>query len=553
MSLENILYNPLFIMRARMRLRWRHLIGWGVVVLSFSAFIFLMFYLNSKERGLSVELAAKSCFIPLMVIQGIILMLLGTGSVASGMALERDHGTIDYQRVTPMHPANKIIGCLFGMPIREYVLFALTLPFTMLSVWLGNIPMAKVLLLYVVFFSTTWLYHLLGMVSGMLTTKPRRASWLAQAIVIMLYLFMPTLAEFGFTFLGFLTILPSAYGLIVSEVSQIHKGATSAYTMDTLHRWQDIYFFGYHIHPTVYTLLLQSALIITCFIVVYRKWHREENHVFSKTYAIIFFAGFQFFLVGGLWPFLSGIKSFKEIGKQFLRMEAVNYSLILLYLYFLLTALVVYMLIYLITPSAFDYLRGLRRKKKFAQKYIPLWRDESSSLLHSIVFVLLGSGTYAILLWLIHSNGSFWQKIPPIYAMLAAPLILAPSILAVQGFRETFGKRGFLFLLFLLWIIPGFVAVIASSAWKAINFSLYLMTVNPFAAILYSIFYLGTETSYIFNFLSIDTINSLMITSLIVQWLLAIIALTLSWRHRSTLRETEHLRNLNNTKPSLMR
>ena len=59
----------------------------------------------------------------------IILMGLGTGQVASGLARERLEQLVDYQRMTPMTPTAKILGYLFGLPIREYFLFALTLPF----------------------------------------------------------------------------------------------------------------------------------------------------------------------------------------------------------------------------------------------------------------------------------------------------------------------------------------------------------------------------------------------------------------------------------------
>ena len=74
--------------------------------------------------------AARTGIIPLLVFQGIILFILGTAQVAGGMTAERDEGVIDYQRLIPMSPLSKVLGYLFGLPVREYVMFLATLPFT---------------------------------------------------------------------------------------------------------------------------------------------------------------------------------------------------------------------------------------------------------------------------------------------------------------------------------------------------------------------------------------------------------------------------------------
>ena len=64
---------------------------------------------------------------------------MGTGSVAGGISREAADGMVDYQRLTPMTPLSKIMGYLFGLPVREYVLFATTLPFTIYCIVVGNI------------------------------------------------------------------------------------------------------------------------------------------------------------------------------------------------------------------------------------------------------------------------------------------------------------------------------------------------------------------------------------------------------------------------------
>ena len=91
-------------------------------------------------------------FLPLFVIQIVIMMFIGTGSVASGITQEYDDGMVDYQRLSPMSPLSKIVGYLFGLSIREWFLFGLTAIFTGLIVIRGEIPLEVVWKVYSVFF-----------------------------------------------------------------------------------------------------------------------------------------------------------------------------------------------------------------------------------------------------------------------------------------------------------------------------------------------------------------------------------------------------------------
>ncbi len=173
--------NPILLMGVRRQLRPKAVIVWGLITFITCLFIFLNVYnswsfSNYGGQSEANALALKTCFIPMLIAQGIILMFLGTGSVAGGMAEEKESGLLDYQRLTPMMPLSKIIGYLFGLPSREYLLFALTLPFTLIATIGGQIPFMKVLLLYAIFFCVVLAYHLTAMVAGMLARNPRRAS-----------------------------------------------------------------------------------------------------------------------------------------------------------------------------------------------------------------------------------------------------------------------------------------------------------------------------------------------------------------------------------------
>ena len=53
------------------------------------------------------------------------------------MGKARESGILDFHRVSPMAPAAVVLGFFFGAPIREYLLFAATLPFSMICVYKG--------------------------------------------------------------------------------------------------------------------------------------------------------------------------------------------------------------------------------------------------------------------------------------------------------------------------------------------------------------------------------------------------------------------------------
>ena len=113
------LVNPIWLKSARARLRWKHVISWGTVTVSLTAFVFMIIYMNMTEQmGATAATAAKATIPGIVVVQSVILMMLGTGAVASGIAQERDDRLIDYQRLTPMSQASKILGYLFGLPVR---------------------------------------------------------------------------------------------------------------------------------------------------------------------------------------------------------------------------------------------------------------------------------------------------------------------------------------------------------------------------------------------------------------------------------------------------
>ena len=240
--------NPVIRKGFQERLRRKQMIAWGLFTLILTSFVYLTSYIRGSEAhgtydhklGEYVETesstsdGAKTAFPLLLGVQGFILMFLGTGQVAAGTAEEREAGLLDYQRMTPMNPFSKITGYIFGLPGREYFMFALTLPFLAHATIVGELAIGKVLHLYVVFLSCVLLYHLTAHVTGLIVSKPRAASWVSRMVVLALYVFLPQLGQFGFSFLSSLTLLPTYFGSMREELAKSWQqgGDFEASTMD---------------------------------------------------------------------------------------------------------------------------------------------------------------------------------------------------------------------------------------------------------------------------------------------------------------------------------
>ena len=197
------LINPLVTKGYRERVRLKHALTWGVVVIVVSGFIYaITYFVGTIQANLDAIDSHKLALAALLVLQAIILMLIGTGSVATGVVQERSSGVLDYQRMTPMSPTSKIFGYLFGLPAREYLLAALVMPFIIVAAISSQVSFVNLLQLYIVGMTSVWLYHMMGMVAGIVAPRPWKAGVATQAMVLITYFVLPLLGTVGFHFLS---------------------------------------------------------------------------------------------------------------------------------------------------------------------------------------------------------------------------------------------------------------------------------------------------------------------------------------------------------------
>ena len=476
--------NPIILRGVRERLRIKHLIAAGLFSLIISATLYFTAYLEGAEgdwildhetqswiRGEpSLVEGARQAFTYLFALQGFFLMFLGTGRVAAITAEEKESGLMDYQRMTPMNPFAKITGYLFGLPAREYFMFAVTLPFLLHCIIVGELSIENVLHLYFVFFSSVVLYHLTAHVIGLVVPKPRAASWVSRIVVLGLYVFLPAFGQAGISFLSFLTILPTYFGKMLPELISSQRNGYRGREEDMINFWQDVPFFTTEISPSVFTLIMQGLILAALLITAYRKWRNESLPAFSKTSGLIIFAVFQFLLLGSLWPFFSEGQASGLLGEQFSLSEADNKGgglFILIFVqsvFFGLSILGILTLINTCCPDRHLHLKGQQRAGRLGISSIPLAADESRGTWFVLVLSAMVCAVHAILLVQAQESGLFFSdtiidgltvslRIGYLAYLLPAILVTACAIY-LQAARELWFSLGFWGFVGLLWITP---------------------------------------------------------------------------------------------------
>ncbi|MEM1445430.1 MAG: hypothetical protein AAGF84_05195 [Planctomycetota bacterium] len=455
--------NPIAQRCRRARLRPHQLLTYGILGLSVITFVFLVTYLGALRRfDASPIVAAKATLLPLMVMQGIALMGLGTAALASGIARERDRELLDYQRMTPMSPTAKIVGYLFGLPAREYLLFALTLPFLVFALVQAEVPLWKITKYYVVFFSSVWVYHLTGLCAGIVSKKPWQASVISLGSVAGLYLVLPQLSFAGLAFFDFLTVRPTFFNVIAEE---LNRGDRPWRSNDWITQYGAVPFFMANLNPTLFSLAIQGFALASLFTVIHRKWVDPNRHPFSKPQALIFHAGIVVVLVGTLWPTLTDAEAVRELQRRLGALTPSNVMGWLLGLYVVVATCSTLGVAHLITPRQHTSRQGFRRALRLGKSNTPIAWDAAPALRWVtllFVFTLLG---YAALLAVVIPNfvvmpeGAGPEAVP--WLWFAAPmLILGSACFFVHGLAERYSVRAMLMVLFGLWAIPVMIGVI---------------------------------------------------------------------------------------------
>ncbi len=435
--------NPIFRRYCRSRLRPAGLSISLLIVVMLAGFIVAMAKSVGVGTELSPEDAARGAIIPLLMLQAFILFVVGTAQASGGMVTERDEGVIDYQRLIPMRPLEKVLGYLFGLPVREYVVVAATLPFSAWCFWKGEVAASTWFPLYLVLFSSALTYHFTGMVTGMVVKNRRWAFLVSIGLVFCLYTVFPQMAKFGLVFFEYLTIFP----VFDEQLPGILPKTASAMLETGRNLAPTVKFFGLDFSETVFTLFSQGGLILTFGVMLCRRWRRAESHLLGKPWAAGLFAWIQILLLGNALPLIEpGLlfpsRAFSRIvaltpGWQPEPLEAVAMSAV----YGFATMMLLFILISIITPSRDRQARGWRHAKKHGAKGVGWISEPATAWWFTLLMALAGAaGWYWFTKGLVESRWFPGQVLSP-RAFGFFALVLVATGLVFQTILESKGGK----------------------------------------------------------------------------------------------------------------
>lgn len=434
--------NPIFVKHARSRLRRGQLVPAIAVVLILCLLIGWGGYmLNGFDTG--------HTFGFLLALQTILLAIMGATQVGASVGSARESGIIDFHRVSPMSPLELTLGFFFGAPVREYVLFACTLPFSLFCVAMGVPGVLNLAQILVITVLTAWLMHAISLLNS-LVFKWRRTGTRGVTGLIVFVIFLGPYLAMGF---------PRAAILVDSEP-----------TID---------FFGYAIPWFAFSLIYMLPALFFLLIPCVRKMRFERAHSYSKPQALACMATWAVLLVGGA-PDNSTLE-FREL--------------------FVLYGLVIgaIMLTCTITPSRGEYTKSVRRALKQGRAHLPAWDDLALNRIALVVLcaIVLGAATYC---WSHAASpqpnsalGNPWY-VSQAYggagehsysiAIALAVFVVAYFGLALQFFSLVFPQRNLAvasmgLFLFLVWLVPLIVGAIVSSAGWSEESSSALLSLSP--------------------------------------------------------------------------
>ncbi|MBB5350371.1 hypothetical protein HNR46_000595 [Haloferula luteola] len=458
--------NPIFRRYACSRLRLR---GGGVgvflAVLGAGFLFALCRSIGFNRTDYDPMDAERTPLIPLMVLQCVILFALGTAQVAGGMTGERDEGVIDYQRLLPMSPLAKVLGFLFGLPVREWAMFAVTFPFSLWGLVKGGVDPVVWMRLYAVLISSALLYHFTGLVTGMVVKNRRWAFLTSIGLVFGLYTVVPQLAKLGLVTFKYLTIVPIFEESLPSLLPEV-----PASMVKLSQRWlPTVKFFNLDFSEAWFTVFSQLGLMLTFLRMLCRRWERTESHLLGKTWATGFFIWIQVLLLGTALPEIGtgGLFPSRGMGRLIPMMpdrapekfEAVWLSGI----YGLFSLVLLYGFALMVTPSPDRQLAGWRRAVKQGRSRLPWSGDAATSFGWIGIMALAGATAWFVFTQRVVESDWFpGQVVPQSVAGWMVGLLLALAW-GFQALLELHGRRAVFMAAILVGAVPLMVGAVLGS------------------------------------------------------------------------------------------
>jgi hypothetical protein len=440
-TLANSLDNPLFVKHLRSRLRRPQVMPSAVVVL---VICLCISYAGYELRWFTNGVAFRI----LLGFQSIILGIIGASRVSSAVGGARESGILDFHRVSPLSPLAVTLGFFFGAPVREYLLFALTVPFTLICAANDSPSLGDLLQTMVALFLGSWLLQALALFTALSIKKPKEVRGIIGVFIFLIVL----------------------CGMVLNAMTRGFAFLLDSWTYN---------FFGIPLPWLVFVLLYGLPTLFFLLLASVRKMQSERAHAFTKPEAVICLAVQALLTVGAVWS-----------------LERVR----------LLTLVVIYLLVAIacvltvtITPNLGEYAKGVRRAERLGRSRLGYWDNLSLNrvALTACCAIVLAGATVA---WKLvedpraqELNGfamanPFGAAAPLSYSLsIAVGVLTVASVgLALQFFLLLSPKRGSTFMglfLFMTWLIPGVIGLLASASGAGDDAALFISSLSPVVGI----------------------------------------------------------------------
>ena len=431
----NFLDNPIFVKHLRSRLRRPQVMPAAVVVLV----LCLCISYGGYQLG---GFANGGAFGTLLGLQSIILAIIGASQVSTAVGGARESGILDFHRVSPLSPLAVTLGFFFGAPVREYLLFALTVPFTLICAANEAPSLGGLLQTMVVLFLGAWLLQALSLFTALSIKKPKGAKGIVGVFIFL--------------------IVFSGQGIIALSRASAFVGASPKFR-----------FFGIELPWLVFVLLYGLPTLFFLLLASVRKMQSERAHAFTKPEALACLAVQATLILGAVWA-----------------LEDVEFlTLIVLYL----LVVVACVLTVTITPNLGEFTKGARRAERLGLKHLRYWNDLSLNRVTVMAYclIVLAGSTVA---WNFvegpHARG-IGLALNPFGAPAAASYSISIAVgvltvayvgLALQFFTLAAPKRGATLMglfLFITWLVPGVLGLIAGVARIGGDTPLFISSFSP--------------------------------------------------------------------------
>jgi hypothetical protein len=411
--IRDAIANPILVKHIRSRLRRQPLFtSMVVLVLLNLCLAYAGYELDWYKTG-----AVAGCIVATQVV---LLAVMGAAQVNASVNGARASGILDFHRVSPLTPTELTLGFFFGAPIREYALFAATLPFTFICMGFGVPSFRGFVQLMIIVITSAWIIHGVMILNGLIS-RAKNPTGGVVGVIVFLFFF----------------------------ISWIVMGAQ--YSVNVVENDHRLDFFSISLPWLPVVLLYQFPTLFFLLLAATRKMESQRLHLLSRPQAIVAMFTFATLVLGGIW-----------------RQD--DYELFHLASLYLLTVPAL-LLASMITASQAEYTKGLHRARKQGKTRLPWWDDLSVNWLTVVILasIVLTAGTIAATVAAGASDPHIfrWEIGPYPLALAAAVLTVAYFGLALQYFQLRFARRGIMYFalfLFIFWALPLIAGSIQSMA-----------------------------------------------------------------------------------------